>query len=76
MPASLDPAELPQAQGATCPPKMPASTPMSDGQTLGAFGEVFILPDIAACAVRNDEPGSKIDRMRQAVMAGAPAGKG
>jgi phenylpyruvate tautomerase PptA (4-oxalocrotonate tautomerase family) len=34
----------------------------------GGFGEVFTLPDAQAYGLKTDEPGSKIDRMRQAAM--------
>jgi hypothetical protein len=32
------------------------------------FGEIFTLSDAAAYGMNTDEPGSKVDRMRQAAM--------
>ena len=43
-----------------------------DGQW-GAFGEVITLPELAAYGLSTDEPGSKIDRMRQAAMESVSA---
>jgi phenylpyruvate tautomerase PptA (4-oxalocrotonate tautomerase family) len=40
---------------------------MPDGQW-GGFGEIVTLADIAAYGLKNDEPGSKTDRMRQAAL--------
>jgi hypothetical protein len=40
---------------------------ITDGHWAG-FGEVFTLSDAAAYGLNTDEPGSRIDRMRQAAM--------
>jgi len=40
---------------------------ITDGHPAG-FGEVFALSDAAAYGLNTDEPGSRIDRMRQAAM--------
>ena len=34
----------------------------------GAFGEVVTVADLAALGLNTDEPGSKVDRMRQAAL--------
>jgi hypothetical protein len=38
------------------------------------FGEVVTLPELAAYGFKNDEPGSKTDRMRRAAMESVGAG--
>jgi phenylpyruvate tautomerase PptA (4-oxalocrotonate tautomerase family) len=38
-----------------------------------AFGEVLTLPELSAYGLNTDEPGSKVDRMRQAAMESAGA---
>jgi len=40
---------------------------ITDGHWAG-FGEIFTLSDAAAYGMNTDEPGSKVDRMRQAAM--------
>jgi phenylpyruvate tautomerase PptA (4-oxalocrotonate tautomerase family) len=39
----------------------------------GGFGEIFTLSDAAAYGLNTEEPGSKVDRMRQAAMESVTA---
>jgi phenylpyruvate tautomerase PptA (4-oxalocrotonate tautomerase family) len=34
----------------------------------GGFGEIITIPELAAYGLNTDEPGSKVDRMRQAAL--------